>query len=61
MVNSKLIDDYHAAIDAYEAAKAGLGCRVRTFTRFLAAERVLLVCLGRVHQDLEGFRGRYAP
>jgi len=61
MLNSKLIDDCRAAIDAYEAAKASLGCRVEAFVRFLVAERVLLVCIGRVHQSLNEFRTRYSP
>ena len=60
MVNSKLIDDCRAAMDAYEAAKAGPGCRVEAYTRFLVAERVLLVCVGRLHQSLEEFRVRYS-
>jgi hypothetical protein len=60
-VNFKHIDDYRAAMDAYEAAKAGLGDRVEAFVRFLVAERVLLVCMGRVYHDLEGFRMRYSP
>jgi len=50
MINIKLIDDYHKASDAYEAAKAGIGCRVETFTRFLVAEQVLLTCMGRVQR-----------
>jgi hypothetical protein len=29
--------------------------------RFLVAERVLLVCIGRVHQSLNEFRTRYSP
>jgi hypothetical protein len=59
MVDPKLIDDCRAAMDAYEAAKAGLGCRTEAFLRFLVAERVLLVCMGRVHQSLEELRARY--
>jgi hypothetical protein len=61
VVNSRLIDAYHAAIDAYEAAKAGVGCRVETFTRFLVAERVLLVCMGRADQNLQEFQARHSP
>ena len=61
MANSRLIDAYHEAIDAYEAAKAGFGCRVETFTRFLVAERILLVCLGRADQNLQEFRARRSP
>ena len=61
MANSRLIDAYHEAIDAYEAAKAGVGCRVDTFTRFLVAERILLVCLGRADQNLQDLRARHSP
>jgi hypothetical protein len=61
MINIKLIDDYHKAADAYEAAKGGIGCRVETFTGFLVAEQVLLTCLGRVHQNLADRRSRYSP
>ena len=60
-VNSRLIDAYHEAIDAYEAAKAGVGCRVDTFTRFLVAERILRVCRGRADQNLQEFRARHSP
>jgi hypothetical protein len=41
MTDDKLIDAYHEAMGDYEAAKAGGGNRVETFTRFLVAERVL--------------------
>jgi hypothetical protein len=61
MVNSRLIDAYHEAIDAYEAAKAGVGCRAETFTRFLVAERILLVCLGRPDHNLQEFRAGHSP
>jgi hypothetical protein len=61
MINIKLIDDYHKAKDAYEAAKVGIGCRVETFTRFLVAEQVLLACMGRLHQKLAELRARYSP
>jgi hypothetical protein len=61
MVNSRLIDAYHEGIDDYEAAKAGVGCRVGTFTRFLLAERILRVCRGRADQNLQDFRARHSP
>jgi hypothetical protein len=61
MINIKLIDDYHKASDAYEAAKAGIGCRVETFTRFLVAEQVLLTCMGRVQQQFADHRARSSP
>ena len=46
MTNDKLIDAYREAIGEYEAAKAGNGSRVETFTRFLVAEKVLSARLG---------------
>ena len=46
MVKSRLIDAYREASDAYESANAGVGCCVETFTRFLVAERILLVSIG---------------
>ena len=61
MVNSRLIDAYQEAIDAYEAAKAGVGCRVETFTRFLVAERILLVCMGQADQNSQELRARHSP
>jgi hypothetical protein len=48
-------------MDAYEAAKAGLGDRAKAFIQFLVAERVLFVCISRVHQDLQEIRARYSP
>lgn len=61
MINIKLIDDYHKAKDAYEAAKVGIGCRVETFTRFLVAEQVLLASMRSVHQKLADLQVRYSP
>jgi hypothetical protein len=61
MIDPALIEAYHAAAAAYEAAKAGTGCRVQAFTRFLVAERILLTCLDEAHQSLERFRTRYSP
>ena len=37
MTDNKLSDAYQEAVRAYEAAKAGIGNRVETFTRFLVA------------------------
>jgi hypothetical protein len=42
----ELIDAYRKAAHAYDAAKAGTGDRVRAFTSFLVAERVLINRLG---------------
>jgi hypothetical protein len=53
MTDDKLIDAYHEAMGDYEAAKAGAGNRVEAFTRFLVAERVLSVRLGRIDRYLE--------
>jgi chromosome condensin MukBEF complex kleisin-like MukF subunit len=39
--DSELIEAYIRAMDAYEAAKAGVGCRVKAFTNLLVAERML--------------------
>jgi hypothetical protein len=61
MVNSKLLDDYRTAMDAYEAAKAGRGDRAKAFIQFLVAERVLFVCISRMHQNLQEIRARYSP
>src|ERR1700722_16256866 len=41
MTDNKHSDAYREAMDDYEAAKAGAGNCVETFTRFLVAERVL--------------------
>jgi hypothetical protein len=40
----------------YEAAKAGTGNRVETFTRFLVAERALSARFGWVDLNSERFR-----
>jgi hypothetical protein len=47
--DSELIDGYHSAIYAYEAAKPGTGCRLEAFTRLLVAERVLVTRLSGQH------------
>jgi hypothetical protein len=60
MTNDKLVDAYREAMDDYEAAKAGSGNRVETFTRFLVAERVLSTRFGRVDLNLGQFRNRYS-
>jgi hypothetical protein len=60
MTYDKLIDAYREAMDDYEAAKAGVGNRVETFTRFLVAERALAARLGRVDPNLEQFQNRYS-
>jgi hypothetical protein len=41
LTHDKLFDAYHVAMGAYEAAKAGTGCRIETFATFLVAEKVL--------------------
>jgi hypothetical protein len=61
MANDKVIDAYHEAMIAYEAAKAGTGSRVETFTRLLMAEKILTARFGRIDQNLEHFRQRYSP
>ena len=48
MTDDKLINAYHTAMGNYEAAKAGTGNRVETFTKFLVAERALSARLGWV-------------
>jgi hypothetical protein len=53
MTDDELIDAYHEAMGDYEAAKAGAGNRVETFTEFLVAERVLAARQGRIDLDLE--------
>jgi hypothetical protein len=56
MTDDKLINAYHTAMGNYEAAKAGTGNRVETFTKFLVAERALSARLGWVDLNLEHFR-----
>jgi hypothetical protein len=56
MTDNKLIKAYHAAMSDYEAAKAGTGNRVETFTRFLVAERALSARSGWMDLNLERFR-----
>jgi hypothetical protein len=41
LTDSEVIEGYNQAMDAYEAAKAGVGCRVETFTNLLVSERIL--------------------
>jgi hypothetical protein len=53
MTNDKLAHAYHEAMSDYEAAKAGAGNRVEAFTRFLVAERIIAVRLGRIDPNLE--------
>jgi hypothetical protein len=53
MTDDELIDAYHEAMGDYEAAKAGTGNRIETFTEFLVAERVLAARQGRIDLDLE--------
>ena len=45
---------------AYEAAKAGIGNRVETFTRFLVAEKVLATRMALADQSLARLRTRYS-
>jgi hypothetical protein len=61
MTHNKLFDAYHVAMGAYEAAKAGTGCRIETFATFLVAEKVLAARSGWVDKNLELFRERYSP
>jgi hypothetical protein len=61
MTHDKLFDAYHVAMGAYEAAKAGTGCRIETFATFLVAEKVLAARSGWVDKNLENFRERYSP
>jgi hypothetical protein len=61
MTHDKLFDAYHVAMGAYEAAKAGTGCRIETFATFLVPEKVLTARLGWVDKNLENFRERYSP
>jgi hypothetical protein len=60
MTDNRWINAYHAAMGDYEAAKAGAGNRVETFTRFLVAERALSARLGWVDLNLERFRSRHS-
>jgi hypothetical protein len=60
MTNNKLSDAYQEAMHNYEAAKAGIGNRVETFTRFLVAEKVLATRLARADQSLARLRTRYS-
>jgi hypothetical protein len=46
----------NTAMSDYEAAKAGTGNRVETFTRFLVAERALSARFGWVDLNSERFR-----
>ena len=61
MTNEKLVNAYHEAMAAYEAAKTGTGSRVETFAKFLVAEKVLAARLGKIDQNLEHFREHYSP
>ena len=61
MTNEKLVNAYHEAMAAYEAAKTGTGSRVETFAEFLVTEKVLAAHLGKIDQNLEHFRERYSP
>ena len=60
MTDNELIDAYHRAMRAYQAAKSGAGCRVDAFTDLLVAETVLTARLG-VDKHLESYRERYSP
>jgi hypothetical protein len=61
MTHDKLINAYHEARGAYEAAKAGSGSRTETLTTFLVAEKVLHARMGWVDRNLEHFREHYSP
>jgi hypothetical protein len=61
VTDDKLINAYHAAMDDYEAAKAGTGNRVETFTKFLVAESALSARLGWVDLNLEHLRSASWP
>jgi hypothetical protein len=61
MTDDKLIGAYHEAMGDYETAKAGVGNRVETFTRFLVAERVLAAPSGADRPGFEAVRTRYSP
>jgi hypothetical protein len=60
LTDNELIDAYHNAMRAYQAARAGTICRVDAFTDLLVAETVLTARLG-VGQHLESYRERYSP
>jgi hypothetical protein len=60
MALNKLINVYQEAMGDYEAAKAGVGNRVETFTRFLVAEKALATGLARAYQRLDRIRTRYS-
>jgi hypothetical protein len=44
--DAELMNAYQKAVHDYDAAKTGTGCRVKMFTSFLVAERVLTSRLG---------------
>ncbi len=60
MTLHKLTNAYHDAMRDYEAAKAGIGDRVETYTKFLVAEKVLATRLARADQSLARLRTRYS-
>ena len=60
MTDNKHSDAYQEAMDDYEAAKAGAGNRVETFTRFLVAEKVLATRMALADQSLARLRTRYS-
>jgi hypothetical protein len=60
MTDNKLSDAYQEAVRAYEAAKAGIGNRVETFTRFLVAEKVLAARMALADRSLARLRTRYS-
>ena len=60
MTLHKLTHAYQAAMGDYEAAKAGIGNRVETFTRFLVAEKVLATRMALADQSLARLRTRYS-
>jgi hypothetical protein len=60
LTDNELIEAYDKAMGAYQAAKAGTGCRVDAFTDLLVAETVLTARLG-VDKHLESYRERYSP
>jgi hypothetical protein len=60
MTDNKLSDAYQEAVLAYEAAKAGIGNRVETFTRFLVAEKVFAARMVPADQSLARLRTRYS-
>jgi hypothetical protein len=60
MTDNKLSDAYQEAVRAHEAAKAGIGNRVETFTRFLVAEKVFATRMALADQSLARLRTRYS-